>query len=126
MMQDDAEDGAAAKDEVPMEPANQKGINKFVYFVAAYDADAKTHDLSNWIKLPHARPDCVMVARKIKKFFTGHLDAQIESYPPFPGNEADYLRCQIARIAAGTSACLAGVFVLDEEGAAEGGPPYKL
>lgn len=66
-----------------------------------------------------------MVARKIKKLFTGDLDATVTSYPPFPGTEADYLRCQIARIVAGTSLCLKGIFVLDPE-AEEGGPLYKL
>lgn len=117
---DAPEDGEEAAEEakptlVPMEAVNQKGINKFVYFVANWNADSKTHDLTNWTKIPHARPECVMAARKIKKFFTGRLDAPIESYPPFPGNEGDYLRCQIARIVAGASVCLKGVFVLPPE-----------
>lgn len=51
-----------------------------------------------WIKLPNVTPQQITVARQIKKFFTGRLDASIVSYPPFPGNEADYLRAQIARI----------------------------
>merc|ERR1712196_365736 len=123
--QAEAADDGAPKVEVPMEPFNQKGVNQFAYFVAGYSEDAKTHDLSNWIRLPHARPECIMAARKIKKFFTGHLDAKVESSPPFPGNEADYLRCQIARIVAGASLCLKGVFVLDPE-AEEGGPLFKL
>jgi len=66
-----------------------------------------------------------MVARAIKKSFTGNLKATIVSFPPFPGNEADYLRCQIARIAAGATVCLKGMFVIDPE-AEEGGPAFKL
>ena len=40
-------------------------------------------------------PKAVVAARKIKKYFTGDLDAPVWSYPPFPGNEAMYLRAQI-------------------------------
>lgn len=108
----------------PMEPA-KTGINRFVYYVAGWNEAAMCHDLTTWIKLPHIQPDTLMVARKIKKSFTGLLDSPVSSYPPFPGNEADYLRCQIGRIAAGSSACLGGVFVLDPE-AEEGSPAYKL
>merc|ERR1711990_1103609 len=107
-----------------MEPA-KTGINKYVYYVAAWNEAARTHDLSTWIKLPHIEPECLMTARKIKKMFSGNLESVVESYPPFPGVEADYLRCQIGRIVAGASACLKGVFVIDPE-AEEGGPTYKL
>lgn len=51
-----------------------------------------------WKKLPNVTPQQLTAARKIKKFFTGRLDAPVVSYPPFPGNEANYLRAQIARI----------------------------
>ena len=121
----EGEDPDAEPTGLPMEPP-KTGINKFVYYVAGWNDAAMCHDLASWIKLPHVKPECLMAARRIKKAFSGDLAAPVQSYPPFPGNEADYLRCQIGRIAAGTSACLAGVFVLDEEGAAEGGPPYKL
>ena len=40
---------------------------------------------------------------------------QIVSYPPFPGTEANYLRCQIARISAGTQISPLGYFQFDEE-----------
>lgn len=55
-----------------------------------------------WVRLPDVTPAQITVARQIRKFFTGRLDAPIVSYPPFPGNEANYLRAQIARISAGT------------------------
>jgi len=109
----------------PMEPV-KSGINKFVYYIAGWNESAMCHDLSKWIKLPHVKPDCLMASRRIKKMFIGDLEAEVKSYPPFPGKEADYLRCQIARIVSGTSACLAGVFVADPEGAEEGGPAFKL
>jgi len=52
--------------------------------------------------LPPVTPAQLVASRKIKKFFTGKLDASVVSYPPFPGNESNYLRAQIARISAGT------------------------
>ncbi|XP_076850882.1 radial spoke head protein 6 homolog A-like isoform X1 [Brachyhypopomus gauderio] len=56
-----------------------------------------------------------MVARQIRKFFTGRLDAPIVSYPPFPGNEANYLRAQIARISASTQVSPLGFYHFGEE-----------
>ncbi len=40
---------------------------------------------------------------------------QVVSFPPFPGNEANYLRAQIARISAGTQVSPLGFYVFDEE-----------
>ena len=37
------------------------------------------------------------------------------SYPPFPGNEANYLRAQIARISAGTHISPLNFYQFDEE-----------
>ena len=37
------------------------------------------------------------------------------SYPPFPGNEANYLRAQLARISASTHISPAGFYLFDEE-----------
>ncbi|KAJ7996697.1 hypothetical protein DPEC_G00239710 [Dallia pectoralis] len=79
---------------VPKEE-NSTGANKFTYFVCRQPG-------LPWIKLPSVTPIQITVARQIRKFFTGRLDAPIVSYPPFPGNEANYLRAQIARISAGT------------------------
>ena len=41
--------------------------------------------------------------------------AQVVSCPPFPGNEANYLRAQIARITAGTNVSPVGFYQFDEE-----------
>ncbi|KAK2554388.1 Radial spoke head protein 4-like protein A [Acropora cervicornis] len=74
---------------------NRTGTNKRTFF-------ATTEPGKPWVKLPPVTPAQIVAARCIKKFFTGRLDAPITSYPPFPGNELNYLRAQIARISAGT------------------------
>lgn len=40
---------------------------------------------------------------------------QVVSYPPFPGNEANYLRAQIARISATTHISPLGYYMFEEE-----------
>ena len=40
----------------------------------------------------------------------------MSAYPPFPGTEANFLRAQLARIAACTVLCPAGYFTANEEG----------
>ncbi|KFO71717.1 Radial spoke head protein 4 A, partial [Cuculus canorus] len=60
---------------------NGTGANKYVYFVCNEPGKP-------WVKLPPVTPAQIVCARKIKKFFTGRLDAPIVSFPPFPGNEA--------------------------------------
>ncbi len=70
--------------------------------------------------MPSVTPQQISVARKTRKFLTGRLDAPIVSYPPFPGNESNYLRATIARISAGTHISPAGFFRFDEENEGEG------
>lgn len=60
-------------------------------------------------------PAQIQSARKVKKFLTGRLDAPVVCFPPFPGNEANYLRAQIARISAGTHISPLGFYQFDEE-----------
>ncbi|KAG8510945.1 Radial spoke head protein 4A [Galemys pyrenaicus] len=92
---------------IPKEES-RTGTNKYVYFVCNEPGRP-------WIKLPSVTPAQIVIARKIKKFFTGRLDAPIISYPPFPGNESNYLRAQIARISAGTHVSPLGFYQLGEE-----------
>ncbi|KAL7060130.1 hypothetical protein AAHC03_010111 [Spirometra sp. Aus1] len=73
----------------------REGVNKCVYFVCHFPG-------GRWIRLPHVKPQQIRVARQICRFFTGNLDAPVESFPIFPGTEANYLRAQIARITACT------------------------
>ncbi|CAD7692475.1 unnamed protein product [Nyctereutes procyonoides] len=92
---------------VPKEES-RSGTNKYLYFVC--------HEPGRpWTRLPHVTPSQIVQARKIKKFFTGHLDAPVNSYPPFPGNEANYLRAQIARISAATHISPLGFYQFSEE-----------
>lgn len=87
---------------------NRTGANKKTYFVCNEPGKP-------WIKLPQVTPTQISGARNIKKFFTGRLDAPVVCYPPFNGNEANYLRAQIARISAGTHISPLGFYQFDEE-----------
>ncbi|KAM9441344.1 radial spoke head protein 4 homolog A [Clarias gariepinus] len=92
---------------VPNE-SRRTGTNKFTYFVCREPG-------LPWVRLPEVTPAQITVARQIRKFFTGRLDAPVVSYPPFPGNEANYLRTQIARISAGTQVSPLGFYQFREE-----------
>jgi len=92
---------------VPKEE-NRTGSNKKTYFVCNDPGKP-------WIKLPGVTPAQIQSGRNIKKFFTGRLDAPVVSYPPFPGNESNYLRAQIARISAGSHISPLGFYQFDEE-----------
>lgn len=87
---------------VPMEEF--EGANKYAYFVCSFPG-------GEWTRLPDVTPAQIVAARKITKFFTGDLDAPVESYPPFPGTERNFLRAQIARISAATAVAPAGKVV---------------
>ncbi|XP_049477124.1 radial spoke head protein 6 homolog A isoform X2 [Panthera uncia] len=92
---------------IPREES-RSGTNKYLYFVCNEPGRP-------WTRLPHVTPVQIVQARKIKKFFTGFLDAPVVSYPPFPGNEANYLRAQIARISAATHISPLGFYQFGEE-----------
>ncbi|PAA84117.1 hypothetical protein BOX15_Mlig022956g1 [Macrostomum lignano] len=92
---------------VPREDAGS-GVNRFVYFVCSEPGRP-------WTRLPSVTPAQIQAARKVKKFFTGRLDAPVVTYPPFPGNEANYLRAQVCRISAGTIISPQGFYMFDEE-----------
>lgn len=68
-----------------------------------------------WTALPPVTPAQIVVSRQVKKFFTGRLDAEVKTYPPFPGNEASLVRAQIARITASTVVSPLGFYTFDEE-----------
>jgi hypothetical protein len=50
------------------------------------------HILQDWVQLPDAKPEHLKGARLIKYLFTGELNAEIQSNPPFPGKERHLLR----------------------------------
>jgi hypothetical protein len=69
----------------PYQELRGKGANTYVYWV--------TDTLfSDWIQLPEVEPEQIMVAKMIKRAFTGNLNATIDSCPPFPGKERHLLR----------------------------------
>ncbi|CAG9803440.1 unnamed protein product [Chironomus riparius] len=80
--------------EIPAEKIGH-GVNRCVYYVC-------TNLYEEWIELPLATPHQINVSRRIKKYFTGNLDAEIPSHPTFPGTERNYLRAIIARISSST------------------------
>lgn len=86
-----------SKYELPQAPPAETaghGVNRFIYYVA-------NHPSGVWEQLPPSTPELLVASRKIKKAFTGELDAKVISFCKFPGNEADLLRAQIARITSG-------------------------
>jgi len=109
---------AKGEEPVPNEKVGE-GLNSYVYYVVGYENSADgifgRYKYDQWIKLPAIRPDHIMAARKIKKLFSGDLEASVNSYPPFPGNEAEYLSAQIARIARGCTMTVNGHWALEED-----------
>ncbi|XP_063289386.1 radial spoke head protein 6 homolog A [Pelobates fuscus] len=93
--------------EIPREEYGT-GANKYIYFVCS-EAGAE------WVRLPPVTPAQIIAARKIKRLFTGILDAPVVTYPPFLGTEANLLRAQIARISAGTHVSPLGYYQFSEE-----------
>ena len=80
-----------------------EGANATVYWVT-------DNLLKDWIQLPDVKPEQIMVARMIKYMFTGDLNANIDSCPPFPGKERHLLRAQLARLTHATELCPKGMF----------------
>ncbi|XP_059048226.1 radial spoke head protein 6 homolog A [Achroia grisella] len=79
---------------IPHERPGQ-GANKKVYWVCHLPGEP-------WVCLPDVTPEQIRVARNIVRCMTGDLDAEVLSFPPFNGTERNFLRAQIARIAAAT------------------------
>lgn len=96
----------APEGDVPNEAGT--GANNYVYFVCNYLGGPFT-------MLPAVLPGQIKASRRIRKFLTGRLDALVSTYPPFDGTEANYLRCQITRIACSTVCCPVGSFTADED-----------
>jgi hypothetical protein len=72
-----------------------EGVNYFTFWVANNLISPE------WIELPLITPQHVQTARKIKKYFSGHLEKPILSDPPFSGLEKHYLKAQLVRITNG-------------------------
>ena len=74
--------------------------------------------LMDWIQLPECQPHHLVAAKMFKHVFSGNLNAQIDSCPPFPGKERHLLRATLARIACATQLCYKGAYEIDEESGA--------
>ncbi len=88
------------------------GANKYTYFVSKSPA-------SPWTQLPNVTSAQILAHTKIRRILTGDLQADVPSYPPFPGKEASLLRASIARITADCGVSPAGTFEADDEGNVE-------
>jgi radial spoke head protein 4A len=74
-------------------------------------------------RLPDVIPENMQTARKIRKYFSGDLTKNVNSFPAFRGAESQLLRCQIARISAATVVSPLGYYTFDpdgEDGGADG------
>ena len=90
------------------------GVNRLTYYVV------QSSNMEKYYRLPDVTENQIVVARQLKKFMTGDLKAPVSGYPPFAGNEASFLRAQIACISADTLVAPTGFFDLAE---AEEGTP---
>ena len=88
--------------------ARGKGVNETVFWVT-------DNLLNDWIQLPDCRPQDIISARSIKHIFTGNLNADVDTNPPFAGKERHLLRAQLARIFHATALVPKGLFETDEE-----------
>lgn len=115
-LKEKGEEKDPSEGEIPAEASGEAGANYYTYWVCNYLGGPFT-------KLPDCEPTTIKVARQIKKYFTGDLDAAVVAYPPFPGTEKDFLRAQIGRIASATVVCPLDYFKLAEDDGAEGELP---
>ncbi|ESL10500.1 flagellar radial spoke component [Trypanosoma rangeli SC58] len=104
---------ARRKLEVPVQPEpGFVGVNRLSFWVTS-------HPAAEWKLLPDVTPQQILAGRRIKRLFTGDLNAAVISSPPFEWNEAIYLRVQLSRIASGTYIAPLGALEEPEEDAEE-------
>jgi len=104
-------EGLSPEDEENIDETKQEGrngANKYVYYVT------QQFESSEWIKLPNVTMEQIVKVRQFKRLLTGNLDADVPSYPPFPGKEKNLLRATIAVIVSETSISPDGFFDLDD------------
>eukprot|EP01116_Phalansterium_solitarium_P019158 TRINITY_DN5268_c0_g2_i1.p1 TRINITY_DN5268_c0_g2~~TRINITY_DN5268_c0_g2_i1.p1 ORF type:complete len:485 (-),score=139.57 TRINITY_DN5268_c0_g2_i1:849-2303(-) len=104
---------------IPVPVEVRKGTNFYTYWVTSTPGEA-------WVKLPPVTPEQITTSRLINKFLTGRLDAEVASYPPFPGKEINYLRAQIARIGAATVISPKGYYSVEEDDDSTEVPPLNV
>lgn len=105
-MQEEEEEVTIPAGDAP--PESEVGCNLYMYFVC-------TSLHGPYTLLDDVKPSHIRSARCGSKLLTGNLDATVQSFPPFPGQERHFLRAQISRIQHATRLCPKGVFTLPEE-----------
>ena len=93
------------------------GVNTFAYYAST--------DYVTWSRLPNASPKHLKASRLIQYILTGSLEASVETFPLFPGTEANLLRSLIARISGSTILAPRGFYSLDDEGNVTTTEEYK-
>lgn len=83
-------------------------LNRNVYYVC-------TDVNGEWIELPPVTQRQIEASRRVVRYFTGDLEAQVSSSPTFPGCEKNYLRAVLARISASTHISPLGAYQLRTE-----------
>lgn len=92
----------------PEVEARGTGVNRNVYWVT-------DSVMGEWVELPDALPNAIVLAKQVKKVFTGDPEAKVITNPHFEGKEKDLLRAQIARISQLISIVPKGYFKLQED-----------
>lgn len=64
--------------------------------------------------MPDAQPRQIEASRLVKRVFTGNLNANVSTNPPFPGKERHFLRSMIARIFHATALSPKGLYEMSE------------
>jgi len=90
------------------EPRGSPGVNQYNYYVS-------NSVTGEWKPLPVLTPEQLIKARKVKHIFTGNLDADIITNPPYKWKERHLLRAQIARISHTTSIIPKGLFKINTD-----------
>jgi len=109
---DVGEDGEPVEEEQELPTSNIEpygsGCNEHVYYVSN-SADGPFR------RLPKVLPEQIVIARGIRRFLTGCLDAPVLGFPRFQWRESSLLRAQIARITSSTALAPKGMYLADED-----------
>jgi len=71
-----------------LKEAAGRGANEFVFYVS-------NGPETEFSRLPDVLPDQIILARQMRRYFSGDLTAAVKGYPRFPWPEASYLRAQV-------------------------------
>ncbi len=104
-------EGLSPEDEEGIDESKQEGrngVNKYAYWAI------QNVESVQWIRLPNVNMEQIVKTRQFKRLLTGNLEANVPSYPPFPGKEKHLLRAIIALVVGETSVSPDGFYDLDD------------